>query len=252
MTLDIPQGLALAFVIALAFTLVVAKIRGVRRINAVVGSPGDPDERLEATYSYISAAALVDRLGLAKARSLVSEPYPTEGARARPQWWYLRRRIALELTRRELLEGSLLRDLYALEDSGESVPDEMAKVRQAVLSYMLGPARELFPFDDVPKQPPMPLQLVLLCRNEEETHPVAYPGAWNWMTVTEFAKVMNPNVRIGEHFVLEPPSMARDGQSARVRFRWGTPPGVYLQDVEVRKRDEIWAVYSIRDTIKLR
>jgi len=104
----------------------------------------------------------------------------------------------------------------------------------------------------VPMQPPMPLSLFLICREHEEPHPVQYPGSWNWMTVAEFAKIVNPNTRLGEHFVLEPPAMARDRQSARVRFRWGTPPGVYLQDVEVRKRDETWAVHAIRDTFKLR
>lgn len=256
MTGDIGQaiglGLAVSALIALVFTLMLARFRAARRARSVVGAPGDPDERLEGTYRHISAAGLVDRLGSTKARTLISEPYPTDGARERPAWWYLRRRIALELTRRGELDGSILREFYALEESGEGVPDDPARVRQAVLSYMLGPARELFPFDDVLKMPPMPLSLFLICRESEEPHPVEYPGSWNWMTVAEFGKVMNPNTRLGEHFVVEPPSMARDGRSARIRFRWGTPPGVYLQDVEVRKLDETWVVHGIRDTFKLR
>ncbi len=251
--MDLLQALLVSFLLALVVVVLINRFRDRRSMRQVMDTPGDQIEHLEDYHQNFSPADLVARLGMARCQSLLAEPYPDGDVARKTKWWYFRRRIALALTQRpDAVDAVLLRAFYGLQIGGEEAPDDAAQIRQAILSYMLGPAREIFPFDKVPVQPPMPLKLFLLCQDEEETHPVAYPGTWHWMHTSEFAKVQNPNVRLGEHLVMEPVSMAKDSQSARVRFRWGTPPGVYLQDVEVRKVGGLWVVYAIRDTFKLR
>ncbi len=251
--MDLTQALGVSFLFALIVVLIVARFRDRRSIRQVMDAPGDTTGHLEEYHSRFSAADLVERLGIPQCLSLLAESCPDGDAARKAKWWYFRRRIALELTRRSnTLDAALLRNFYGLEIGGESAPDDVAQVRQAILSYMMGPDRDIFPFDKVPVQPPMPVKLFLLCREGEEPHPVAYPGVWHWMVPGEFAQVQNPNVRVGEHLVMEPVNMAKDGQSARVRFRWGTPPGVYLQDVEVRKLGDLWVLYAIKDTFQLR
>ncbi len=250
--MDIAQALALSFVLALVVTFFLARVIRGKRGDRLMSSAGDSMEQQELRYFMLPPGELVNRLGETRALSMLREDCPTDSEARKGLWWYLRRRIAVELTRREEASEDVLLSFYGLPIDVESVPDDLAKVRQAVLSYMCGPDRSLFPFDDVETRPPMPLKLFLLCREDEEPHPVQYPGIWYWMKLSEFASLMNPNKRLGEHFVLEPPDMGRDGTSARTRFRWGTPPGVYLQDVEVRRMGDSWFVHSIRDTFKLR
>lgn len=250
--MDFTQAVALSFAMALVATFVLARtIRG-KRQDRLMSAVSDSVEQQELRYFLLPPGELVNRLGVDRAVSMLQEDLPLEPEARKGLWWYLRRRIATELTRRGAVSPDVLEAFYGLSSDGESGPDDLARVRQAVLSYMCGPDRSLFPFDDVETRPPMPLKLFLLCRDSEEPHPVEYPGIWYWMKVSEFASVTNPNKRLGEHFVLEPPDMGRDGVSAHARFRWGTPPGVYLQDVEVRKMGDSWFVHSIRDTFKLR
>lgn len=247
-------ALLLSLLLGIGGVALVLRLNAWWRWRQVVDGPGDRVERLELAQHLAAGASVCKFLGTELSRSLLAEPYPRDDVERKARWWYLRRRIALELTQRDgTLDGALLRGFYGLPEPGsEEAPDDLAQIRHAVLSYMMGPALEIFPFDRVPVQPPMPLSLFLLCRDGEEPHPVAYPGPWNWMLAKEFAELQNPNIRLGEHLVMEPVKMAKSGSSARVRFRWGTPPGVYLQDIEARKVDGCWVVFAIRDTFVLR
>jgi hypothetical protein len=98
--MDTTQALAVSFAMALVFTFVLARVVGARRNRRLMETPADSVEQQELRYMVMSPRELVSRLGESAALSMLEEDYPADANDRKVLWWYLRRRVAAELTRR--------------------------------------------------------------------------------------------------------------------------------------------------------